>query len=494
MSKLRVMELFSGYGSQRMALRNLGIDFESVGISEIDIPAILSYASIHDGLDEEDKNFEYPSKEEMLSYLEERNIGLDFKTKKVKLPKSLSKIKNLYRAVIVSKCFGDVSLLKPEELPDVDLLTYSFPCTDISVAGKQEGIERGQTRSGLLYECEKIIDKKLPKYLLLENVKNLVGKNFKNQFDEWLKYLNTLGYTNYWKVLNAKDYGVPQNRERVFVVSILNDENKNYSFPEKQLLTVRLKDVLESQVDKKYYLSDEVQARFKPNKNFEKMNANIVGTTAPDCRTIGQRDVCYHENSIIGSLVATDYKQPKQLVELNKAKQNAISVIQQLYNTNQLTDNINTCDLSVNNPKVKDIGNCITARYDAGVSNQKSVGIGVIERIGECFDTETSIYQFDNKLIQLGVIDGIPHEQSSRVYSSNISPTLTTKGCVSNIYEEEKFRIRKLTPLECWRLMGCSDEDFYKAQQFNSDSQLYKQAGNSIVVNVLEGIFEKLLK
>ena len=518
MSKLRVMELFSGYGSQRMALRNLGIDFESVGISEIDIPAILSYASIHDGLDEEDKNFEYPSKEEMLSYLEERNIGLDFKTKKVKLPKSLSKIKNLYRAVIVSKCFGDVSLLKPEELPDVDLLTYSFPCTDISVAGKQEGIERGQTRSGLLYECEKIIDKKLPKYLLLENVKNLVGKNFKNQFDEWLKYLNTLGYTNYWKVLNAKDYGVPQNRERVFVVSILNDENKNYSFPEKQLLTVRLKDVLESQVDEKYYLSDEVQARFKPNKNFEKMNANIVGTTAPDCRTIGQRDVCYHENSIMGSLVATDYKQPKQLVELNKAKQNAISVIQQLYDTNQLTDNINTCDLSINNPKVKDIGNCITARYDAGVSNQKSVGIGVVERVDGCFDTEESTHQAGSVYSKDGLSPTLDtmqggyrqpciqvegeleckgwHEIETRVHNiDGLAVCVETKNRAKYIERNSiKFRIRKLTPLECWRLMGCSDEDFYKAQQFNSDSQLYKQAGNSIVVNVLEGIFEKLLK
>ena len=285
MSKLRVMELFSGYGSQRMALRNLGIDFESVGISEIDIPAILSYASIHDGLDVEDETFEYPTKEEMIKFLESKNIGLDFKNGKVKLPKNLDKLKQIYRATVLSKCFGDVSLLKLSELPDVDFVTYSFPCTDISVAGQQKGIKKGQTRSGLLYECEKIIEEKRPKYLLMENVKNLVGKKFKEQFDEWLSYLESLGYKNYWQVLNAKDYKVPQNRERVFVVSILG-EHDGYTFPQKQRLDIRLKDVLESQVEGKYYLSDEIQARFTPfpSNRLKNSDISVLGTTAPNPR------------------------------------------------------------------------------------------------------------------------------------------------------------------------------------------------------------------
>lgn len=420
-AKLKVFESFSGYGSQRMALRNIGVDFESVGISEVDIPAILSYASIHDGLDVEDETFVYPPKEEMIKFLEDRNIGLDFKTKKVKLPKSLGKLQQLYRAVVISKCYGDVCLLNPQELPDMDLFTYSFPCTDISVAGQQQGVVKGQTRSGLLYECEKIIEVKRPKYLLLENVKNLVGSKFKPQFDKWLEYLESLGYTNYWEVLNAKDFSVPQNRERVFVVSILNDEDKDYVFPQKQELNARLKDVLESQVEDKYFLSEEIQARFKPNDKFKDMSGNIVGTTAPECRTIGQSDICYHGGSVMGTLLARDYKQPKQIVE----------------------------------------------------------------RIGGVFDDEKGTHQAGSVYNQEG-----------------LSPTLDTmqggwrQPCiqtVANTNHTSNYRIRKLTPLECWRLMGCSDEDYYKAQQHNSDTQLYKQAGNSIVVNVLEGIFYNLL-
>lgn len=132
------------------------------------------------------------------------------------------------------------------------LLTHSL-APDLSVAGKQEGLVRGKTRSGLLYECEKIIEHCRPKYLLLENVKNLVGKKFKPQFDEWLDYLESLGYTNYTKVLNAKDFGVPQNRERVFVVSILG-EHEPYEFPKPIPLKKCITDILEDQVDENYYI------------------------------------------------------------------------------------------------------------------------------------------------------------------------------------------------------------------------------------------------
>ena len=148
---------------------------------------------------------------------------------------------------------GDISKIKVEDIPQHDLFTYSFPCTDVSNAGKQEGLIRGQTRSGLLYECEKIINHCRPKYLLMENVKNLVSKRFKPQFDEWLKYLEGLGYTNYWQVLNAKNYGVPQNRERVFVVSILG-EHTPYEFPKPIPLNKCIADILEDQVDEKYYM------------------------------------------------------------------------------------------------------------------------------------------------------------------------------------------------------------------------------------------------
>ena len=203
--KIKVFEAFSGIGTQRMALGNLGIEHEVVAIAEIDKYALKSYEAIH------------------------------------------GDCPNL----------GDISKIDPNTIPDHDLFTYSFPCQDISAAGKGKGFEKGSgTRSGLLWECEKVIRAKKPKYLLMENVKNLVSKKFKPGFEEWLKALEEIGYTNYYSVLNAKDFGIPQNRERVFCVSILGN-HEPYIFPEKQELTIRLKDVLEDDVDKKYYLSEE---------------------------------------------------------------------------------------------------------------------------------------------------------------------------------------------------------------------------------------------
>ena len=202
---LRLIELFAGIGSQTQALTNIGIAHKVVAISEIDKYAIRSYEAMH------------------------------------------GKANNL----------GDIR--KIEELPDADLWTYSFPCQDISVAGKGAGIKEG-TRSGLLFEVERLLrvaseKGTLPKYLLLENVKNLVSKKFKTDFDKWLDFLAELGYTNYWKVLNAKDYGIPQNRERVFCVSI-RGEHEPFVFPNPKELTIRLRDMIDEAVDERFYLKE----------------------------------------------------------------------------------------------------------------------------------------------------------------------------------------------------------------------------------------------
>lgn len=202
---LRLIELFAGIGSQTQALTNIGIAHKVVAISEIDKYAIQSYEAMH------------------------------------------GKANNL----------GDIR--KIEELPNADLWTYSFPCQDISVAGKGAGIKEG-TRSGLLFEVERLLrvaseKGTLPKYLLLENVKNLVSKKFKADFDKWLDFLAELGYTNYWKVLNAKDYGIPQNRERVFCVSI-RGEHKPFVFPKPKELTIRLRDMIDEAVDERFYLKE----------------------------------------------------------------------------------------------------------------------------------------------------------------------------------------------------------------------------------------------
>lgn len=164
------------------------------------------------------------------------------------------------------------------KVPDFDLFTYSFPCTDISSAGQQKGLTEGSgTRSSLLWECRKTIEIKRPKYLLMENVKALTSDKFMPYLRKWLSFLESMGYSNFTKVLNSKDYGVPQNRERVFIVSILGDER--YYFPKPFKLEKRLKDVLESNVDERYYLSKKIINTFikRSKKNEEK--GNVVATT-----------------------------------------------------------------------------------------------------------------------------------------------------------------------------------------------------------------------
>ena len=208
---MKVLSLFSGIGAFEKALDRLNIDYELVAFSEIDKYATKSYCAIH-GVDE-------------------------------------------------SMNLGDITKVDENSLPkDIDLITYGFPCQDISLAGKQKGMfndDGTQTRSGLFFEALRIIEATKPKIAIAENVKNLTGKKFKEQFELVLKSLEEAGYSNYWKVLNAKDYGIPQNRERVFIISIRKDVDKGYEFPEPFPLQLRLKDMLEDKVDEKYYLSDE---------------------------------------------------------------------------------------------------------------------------------------------------------------------------------------------------------------------------------------------
>ncbi len=209
MKQIRVFEAFAGYGSQAMALKRLQCDFpdkvkfEFVGISEIEPYAIAAYNAVHG---------DTPN-------------------------------------------FGDILKIDWAQVPDFDLFTYSFPCQDISTAGKQKGfIEGSGSRSSLLWECRRTIEAKRPKFLLMENVKALVQKKFMPEFQRWIDTLVDLGYSSFWQMLNAKDFGIPQNRERVFMVSILGEAT--FEFPKPFPLEKRLRDVLEENVDESYYLSD----------------------------------------------------------------------------------------------------------------------------------------------------------------------------------------------------------------------------------------------
>lgn len=208
---LRVFTGFAGYDSQCMALRNIGVPYVLVGWSEIDKYAIRAHDAV------------FPE--------------------------------------AAGKNYGDISKIDWSKVPDFDLFTYSFPCTDLSNAGKQAGFEEGSgTRSSLLWECRKAVAAKHPKYLLLENVKSLVSEKFLPGFLKWCDWLTGEGYTNFCQVLNAKDYGIPQNRERIFVVSILGDAW--FSFPHPFELKLRLKDMLEEKVDEKYYLPQDKVNQF----------------------------------------------------------------------------------------------------------------------------------------------------------------------------------------------------------------------------------------
>lgn len=334
MNKLRLIELFAGYGSQAMALKRAGVPFEHYKVIEFDKYAIKSYNAVH---------------------------GTNFPPL-------------------------DITTISAQDLEIVDtdkftyLMTYSFPCTDLSIAGKMQGMSKGSgTRSGLLWQVERILNEcsELPQFLLMENVTQVHGKKNKQDFDNWISYLESKGYTSKYQDLNATDYGVAQSRNRCFMISYL-DKRYNFEFPDPIPLKTCVKDYLEESVEDKYY---------------------------------------------------------------------------------------------INSQKAQDL----------------------IDKLSK---EKTGAYAATNKLIMLGLMQRGKFEYINRVYSPYGScPTINTCSGGDRqpkIFDSESFKIRKLTPLECFRLMGVTDEDAYKMLAANSNSQCYKQAGNSIVVDIMTEIFKRL--
>jgi DNA (cytosine-5)-methyltransferase 1 len=386
---IRLIELFGGVGSQAMALRNIGANFEHYRLVEFDKYPIASYNAIH---------------------------GTNFE------PKDITKIKA-----------EDLGITETDKYQYI--MTYSFPCQDLSLAGKQKGMSKGSgTRSGLLWEVERLLTecKELPQILLMENVPNVIGKKNISDFLKWETFLEKLGYKNYVEILNAKDYGIPQNRRRCFMVSLLGEYC--YTFPNKQNLKLILKYMLEEKVDEKYYLSkkmiDYISAtnpKWTGNNNGAIINKNIASTI--NTGEGGRR--CDASNYVSDDLPDNYDLQSKQIL-IHEATKKGYAVAQE-------GDGV-----YINRPQQK-----------RGVVQK-----GMIQTIKTSPD--------------VGV-----------VVVGNYSP--------SNHNANPPLTIRKPTPKECWRLMGFSDEDFEKAAKVNSNAQLYKQAGNSIVVNVLEAIFRQLL-
>lgn len=384
---LRLIELFAGIGAQAKALENLGVNFEHYRICEFDKYAVSSYNAVHE------TNFE------------------------------TSDITQIHA--------DDLGIAETDKYEYI--MTYSFPCTDLSTAGKQKGMSRDSgTRSGLLWEVERLLKetKELPQILLMENVHGVLSEKNKKDFLEWCGFLERLGYTSKYKILNAKDYGIPQNRERCFMVSWLGEYY--YNFPGGNTLSLTLKDFLECSVDKKYYLSEKAikgffkhtQESIKKKNGFRFEPTNGEGIAKAILSKAGSRPCdnyialdeqngCIRKDGTVGALT-TDGSSPKH--------------------NNRIIENVR-------------------------------------------------IFQYAHGYLPAGEIDG------------NIFPTVRTSNTDrynNAIQVNGDTRIRKLTPKECWRLMGFDDESFFKAEKVVSNSQLYKQAGNSIVVNVLMAIFEKL--
>lgn len=501
---LKYLSLFSGIGAPEKALKNLGIEYELIGFSEIDKYTIKSYCAIH-------------------NVSEELNLG-------------------------------DITKIDIKSLPkDIDFITHGSPCTDISLAGKEAGADKGSgTRSSLMWNSVEIFKHCKPKIILWENVKNLLSKKHKHNFDAYIEDLNNLGYVSYYKVLNAKDYGIPQNRERVFTISIRNDINKEFKFPEPFDNGIRLKDLLEKEVDEKYYINTE-----KANKLIEEFKANNKNNEQKIlvCGKLNssQDGIVCNPNGISPTHVAGHGNCPKVVCpcitpdRLNK-RQNG-----RRFKTNgepmfTLTAQDRHGILETN-----------TLNFIGGIGEKDIVGDN--KSLSRNYPQGNRVYDSNNiacsqtangggiggktGLYLVGNLDIKGNEQIRRVYSEEgISPTLNTmqggnrqpkvmykvrqatkqgyaiaeegdsinleqpnsttrRGrignkianiltCSCNQAVINEYRIRKLTPLECYRLMGFDDEDFYKASALNSNSQLYKQAGNSICVNVLEEIFKNL--
>lgn len=539
MSKLKVLELFGGIGACSKALERLGIEHEIVDAVEIDKYAVKSFNAIHN------TNFE---------------------------PQDI--------------CEWDKNI-------EVDLIMHGSPCQDFSLAGKQAGGDKDSgTRSSLMYETIRIVKKLKPKYVIWENVKNLLSKKHRHNFDAYLEIMEQLGYTNYYQVLNAKDYGIPQNRERVFTVSIL--ENRNYkfpkgnvcnneidmveipqkvkvrkykvdteklksvlrehknksnksiaeslnkpltlvehwfrkdacfsipdadiwfelkkllnietnefdeaittfeekdnvyeksnrfycdtglaptitsssanekiiqtfTFPQKQELKLKLKDMLEDEVDEKYYLSDKMINFFYKNEQVQKEKGNGFRFNVTDGNVVAKTITTRADSRMDDNFLKIKEATKKGYKEAYEGDGVNISSRMKYQRGNVQKDSIQTLTTSGGN--------------DRGVVVNKTV----------CLNSKGG----------RNGVDGLQPSLKDRIYDSN---GIATCCATSNFFMPnytDGLKIRKLTPKECWRLMGFDDKDFEKVEKVNSNTQLYKQAGNSICVPVLENILKELLK
>ena len=404
---LKVIELFAGVGAQAEALKRANIKHEVIAISEIDKYAIQTYRKLHGW------------------------------------------VTNL----------GDIKKIK--ELPQADLWTYSFPCTDISISGQMKGFDKdSNTGSSLLWEVQRLLEKgkdngTLPRFLLMENVKNIVSKRFLPLFQTWVDYLSSLGYKSFYKVLNARDYNVPQNRERCFMISVLNFDGE-FNFPETTELKVTLQGLLEKEVEERYFLSDRF---IKYACDMENRNGFIRGKRFRPHD--GESKVAYTITTNSGGRATDNFVMLPAVGAIRGRPNGNGGYTQKLHVKDEPIVNTIT---TVQKDNVILVPQATKAGYAAA-----EVGDGIY----------TNRMKYKRGVVQKSMIPTL------KTSVSDIGVVVTDK--------DELINIRRLTPRECWRLMGWDDERIDVAfSSGSSETQLYKMAGNSIVVNVLTRIFEAM--
>ena len=407
----KVIETFSGIGSQAKALDNIGVEHEILYTADWDINAIIAYDLIHNGK-QDLKKYEKLSKEEIIAKLGEYTLSMN--GKKPATPKTIQSLKyevaiRLLAAIERTNNLVSITDIKGEQLPnDIDLLTYSFPCQDLSIAGfwhgNKGGIDRNaHNRSGMLWEVERILKERvsanleLPKFLLMENVSAILTSRHKQNFDEWRSYLSEIGYTNHIYTLNASDFGIPQKRIRTYMISILTKHD----------------------VRKEKKVDD-----FFKNHDLEKKEY--------------VKSIISNYKNLKDDILKLNYKNKQYRTEANECQPNDTKSRREIYKKNDI--------LYTNNKVNNIIVSTVTTKQDRHPNS------GLID------------YKTEN---------------------------------------ENKSNYRYLTPRECFLLMGFDESDYQRIidnnfcgrnnELFFTRDKLYKMAGNSIVVNVLEEIFKQII-
>lgn len=552
---IRLIELFAGYGSQHFALKYLGVNFESWKICEWAVKSIQAYKDAHFGFDDTDYSKDL-SHQEVIDYLANKGISSNYnEPMKYDSIKRLGeeKVRTIYNNIMATHNLVNIQQVKGKDLEIVDvdkfcyMMTYSFPCQDLSVAGLGKGMAKDSgTRSGMLWEVERILDEinneggHLPQVLLMENVPQVHGTKNREHFDTWVEKLSELGYSNFWQDLNAKDFGIPQNRKRTFMVSILGEST--YEFPKPRVLDKKLKDLLEDEVDESFYLSDsklnkisQWKAHQDPLKDIDKERETCPCLTARGAgeehsgMVLINEDVYNLKRQLCNKLIENDMVKEGDVIRhsySNNRLKNGEKNMGRIESQEHLSPTLDTrCDclgVVVNeNPSPKCLGGVGEKKSNGGTQHYQqdriyddNVAMSVTTVSNPYYAISGSNLQKEvcNKAIEKGVVE--PTDVIDYTYSNSrlneiengeiktknsndnsIFCTLTTNSenfgvCVNE--DEKNYRIRKLTPKECFRLMGVKDEDFERIAKNQSNQSLYHLAGDSIVIDVLMSVFKEM--